>query len=282
MKNLSSIAVGALGGSGTRVLAQILQDSNVFIGKTLNNSLDNILFTTLFKNPKWFKKSTSNQRQKRLLIFQKSMSGISLNFGEKIELGKAIASHPFVWRRHPIGLLLRELHNQGSKTTTIRWGWKEPNTHIFLQDISDHFPDIKYIHLIRHGLDMAFSDNIQQLEYWGYKFDLIIKNPENKVERAQKQLKYWILANQEAVAEGKKLFGNNFKLVNYTKLCEETGSELESLFEFLEISMNKEQIQKLSNIPKLPTTHNRYKEQDLSIFSEEDLRTVQEMGFKID
>jgi len=47
------------------------------------------------------------------------------------------------------------------------WGWKEPNTHIYLEFLSKYFSDLKYIFVIRHGLDMAFSKNQAQLYNWG-------------------------------------------------------------------------------------------------------------------
>ena len=45
------IAIGALGGSGTRAIAQVLMDAGIYLGDSLNNANDNKLFTRLFKNP---------------------------------------------------------------------------------------------------------------------------------------------------------------------------------------------------------------------------------------
>lgn len=47
--NDNVIAIGALGGSGTRICAQILIELGVFMGHDLNNANDNLLFTRLFK-----------------------------------------------------------------------------------------------------------------------------------------------------------------------------------------------------------------------------------------
>src|SRR5690348_1070657 len=43
------VAVGGLGGSGTRLIASLLAEFGVFIGHDLNKELDNLAFTLLFK-----------------------------------------------------------------------------------------------------------------------------------------------------------------------------------------------------------------------------------------
>ena len=48
------IVIGGVGGSGTRVLAEILRSLDIFIGNDLNESLDNLTYTLLFKRRRWF------------------------------------------------------------------------------------------------------------------------------------------------------------------------------------------------------------------------------------
>ena len=43
------VAIGGIGGSGTRVVVEILQDLGYYVGDDLNPALDNLLFTLLFK-----------------------------------------------------------------------------------------------------------------------------------------------------------------------------------------------------------------------------------------
>ena len=70
------IAIGALGGSGTRVVAQILKNSGIYIGDNINHPNDNLIFTALFKAPKWYKKASRKDIDKRLRIFDKCMNNI--------------------------------------------------------------------------------------------------------------------------------------------------------------------------------------------------------------
>lgn len=45
------VAIGGVGGSGTRVFAEILRGFGFYIGDCLNGALDNLWFTLLCKRP---------------------------------------------------------------------------------------------------------------------------------------------------------------------------------------------------------------------------------------
>ncbi len=48
VKKQSIIAIGGLGGSGTRVVSQILQRAGLFFGNNQNNALDTLAFNLFF------------------------------------------------------------------------------------------------------------------------------------------------------------------------------------------------------------------------------------------
>ena len=47
------IAIGGLGDSGTRIVAEVFIHAGLFLGNERNISYDNLVFTRLFKNPAW-------------------------------------------------------------------------------------------------------------------------------------------------------------------------------------------------------------------------------------
>ena len=49
MNNNQPIAIGGLGGSGTRLFAQIMYIFNVYMGSNINDTDDNLYITFLFK-----------------------------------------------------------------------------------------------------------------------------------------------------------------------------------------------------------------------------------------
>ena len=56
---------------------------------------------------------------------------------------------PVDWLAWRVKVLL----DQAPAEPRPRWGWKEPNTHIVLPQILKLAPGLKYIHVVRHGLD---------------------------------------------------------------------------------------------------------------------------------
>ena len=72
-------------------------------------------------------------------------------------------------------------------------GWKEPNTHIILEKLLIRYPMMKYIHVIRNGLDMAFSTNHNQVLLWGGK--LLKDSDFNNIHYAS--LKYWCIFHKK-------------------------------------------------------------------------------------
>ena len=273
------IIIGALGGSGTRVVTQILIDSGIFMGDNLNNSNDNLTFTRLFKRSKWYQKTNDAEIKKHLMTFEKYMIGEKWNIKDiKIYLKALFVRDDFDIKNfndlaHIFLFLTRPKRNFNL------WGWKEPNTHIFLKDLNQYFNNLKYIHVIRHGLDMAFSRNIQQLYNWGWIYG--VKIPDNKKLIPQAQLEYWIRANKQALNIGRQLLGKRFYLQKFEEPCINPKNEIEKLLNFMNIEVNKEVFKLLISLPSLPSTVGRYKSRDLNIFTEEQLDEVIKFGYKI-
>lgn len=275
------IAVGGLGGSGTRAVAQILIESGIYLGDNLNGPKDNLLFTSLFKNPKWFKKASKEDKLYRLDLFEKYMINNRLSLNEKMEIINASYTNPFYQSRSKFNLKLLFWNNQSKNKADKLWGWKEPNTYLYIDEIATFFQDLKYIHVIRNGLDMAFSKNMQQLNNWGFKFNITINPTDDEAIIAKKQLEYWIKANKYVRETGKRLLSNNLYLLNHDKLCTQPEVEIRSLFKFLKLELNDELNLKLKMIPKSTSSNNRYLKKDISIFTTEQIKAVEDFGFRI-
>ncbi|MCX6279657.1 MAG: hypothetical protein NT004_16405, partial [Bacteroidetes bacterium] len=59
---MGPVVVGGVGGSGTRVIAEILSLLNFYLGNDLNGPNDFLLYTLLFKRKKWFYKNKTNEK----------------------------------------------------------------------------------------------------------------------------------------------------------------------------------------------------------------------------
>jgi hypothetical protein len=273
------IAIGALGGSGTRAIAEVLIQSGIYMGDDLNGPNDNLVFTRLFKNPDWYKKSESIQKKNRMRIFEKYMKGNKLSTMELYRLIFASATNP-IWNSN-ISFYLRIMKRVFDTTQKARnWGWKEPNTQIYMSEFLDFFQELKYIHVLRHGLDMAYSDNKQQLKNWGWKYNIVLNGNETDDEVAVKQLDYWIESTKDVITKSKK-YNNRFLLINHTDFCNHPKFEIDKLLDFTGIEVSKSKKEKLYSIPQNTGSNNRYLEKDLNIFDSKKIEYVQSVGFEI-
>jgi len=273
------ISIGALGGSGTRAVAEVFIKAGIYMGNDLSFPNDNLIFSRIFKNPEWFKTSTLSDKINRLSIFRKYMQNEALNISELYDLYKAAYSNKIEKSKVPFYLYNLKMLVNNSNPRTI-WGWKEPNTHIYLDLILKHYKNIKYIHLIRHGLDMAFSDNKQQLYNWGWLYNINITGNETENELSVKQLDYWIASTQKVLETAKK-YNQNILLLNHSNFCNNPISEIDNLLDFCDLKISENERAELYNIPANTGSNNRYIDKDLSIFGSEQLKSVEQYGFKI-
>jgi Sulfotransferase family len=243
------VVIGGVGGSGTRVVTEIVKQIGFFMGNATNFANDNIAFANLFFKHEGYKEFT---RMEEELFIQK----------------------------------LREfeqstLHSNGwLSSNSIGWGWKNPPTHIYLDYLSHYFPHLKYILVIRNGLDMAYSHNQNQLHHLGSFFTISL--PETEKLQPKASLDYWIKANQRAIHLGNTLLGKRFYVIRYEELCENPEKEINRLIKFLGPSLKNRTIDELSTLITKPKTIGRYKQEDLSIFTKKDIETVRQLGFEID
>ncbi|MCW3019543.1 MAG: hypothetical protein JWN10_1851, partial [Solirubrobacterales bacterium] len=57
------LVIAGIGGSGTRVAAQLLIELGFYLGEDLNPALDNLTSTFLFKRPRWYGRAAPRQRR---------------------------------------------------------------------------------------------------------------------------------------------------------------------------------------------------------------------------
>jgi hypothetical protein len=273
------IAIGALGGSGTRAVAQILLEAGIYLGDDLNYPKDNLIFTRLFKNPIFYENARKATINERLAVFHEYMEQDHLSLHNAAALIKSSLTNPIFQQNRKLFInVIHKLLNRPIKREI--WGWKEPNTQIYIEEIYAYFKGLKYIHIVRHGLDMAFSNNKQQLINWGYKFDVHLQGDESADELAYKQLEYWIQSTKESIDKGEKL-GEDFMLINHSLFCQQPREQVDGLLNFVGLEIEAEKLSGLYKIPKVPSSLGRYKNYHIEIFDKAQIDFVKELGFVV-
>jgi hypothetical protein len=273
------------------VVAEILLAFGYHLGNDLNNASDNLTFTLLFKRPAWFMKQHRKSRQMAtgLRILQRSLTGEgTLGLKERFFISQACRQMSKSghnpegegkgrWAYERLPFIMNPVCPEPGSITG--WGWKEPNSHLLLPFYGDHFGPFRYIHTIRHGLDMAYSTNQQQLYNWGSMFN--IGTPSLPSEVPQASFRYWVEANRKAMEWGEKLGKDHFLALNFDEICRDPGPGLKEIIDFLEISPGAESIVKAHHLPSLPASTGRYRDHSLDGFREDDLEYLVKLGFDL-
>lgn len=271
------VFIGALGGSGTRALAKLLIELNYFIGDDLNSPKDNLIFSRLFKNPKWYCKARENDIYERIRIFNNYMTNDIFNPVELIKYFRFTRdNNTFISDNSHYKFIAKKYFNK--KHVNKTWAFKEPNSLIYYDYFMNYFPEIKYIHVLRNGLDMAFSNNKNQLYNWGWLYNIEISKNETEESLAKKQLKYWVETTKDIKNKSEK-FPHRTLFVNHSNLLKKPINEIDKILTFLDINEIENVKNRLYNIPKDNGSLNRFRENDLSIFDKDDVNYVQKNGF---
>ncbi len=243
--NPAPVAIGGVGGSGTGVVAQLIADMGLFIGDNLNRSNDNMSFV----------------KSRELLAIADPLE-----------------------RQHAIALEL-QLFEQRMYAGFIRqgaghyrnWAWKVPGQFHILEHTATYFSGLKYVHVMRHGLDMAFSRNKNQLRNWGPMMGLTSTSRDDPAAA----LDYWILANEKAVNAGRSLLGDRFFVLNYDRLCSDPDTVIQQLAQFvIDKPVLEQDIRRLTQVVKPPSTVHRYQQHNVvELFSASALARVEALGF---
>lgn len=270
---ISPVAIGGVGGSGTRLIAQIVENLGYYMGGDLNHAHDNLWFTLLFKRIEAL--SLGDAEFNMLLsIFKDRMVGKPVFSPSQAQFINDLAidrpQHSSEWLQQRAASFL-----DASKPLNKHkaWGWKEPNTHVLIDCFQQAMPDLKYIHVVRNGLDMAFSDNQNQLAMWGPSF---IGNHCRMTPYFS--LKFWCVVHQRILKMG-QLMGAEFLLINYDDFCTHPDKSLKRLFHFLKVNPIKPKVRNITSLIRAPSSIGRFRQYGKEMFDPEDIMFVKKMGF---
>ena len=133
--------IGATGGSGTRVVARIVRHGAMFVGTDLNASDDALGFGDY--SDRWINVFMGGGGARP--------SSPETSAAMAQDLQATVVRH------------LSSLLAEAPPSRWRAWGWKEPRSIFLLPFFDLHFPQLKFLHVIRDGRDMAYSSNQNQL-----------------------------------------------------------------------------------------------------------------------
>lgn len=277
-KDSAPVVIGGVGGSGTRLVAQILQEEGVQFGGEMNDSLDNLWFSLLFVRRTIFLKSPQEIQQLVWLFINAMRDGLPIpkdllpliDGAARYDRGPALRKSVLQAARHSI--------MQGSPPSNEQplWGWKQPNTHVLVPLLAQCIPQMRYIYVVRNGLDMAFSYNQNQLKYfWG---DMLLEGDVDASPR--NSLRYWV-ASYKRILTDRALLHDRLYILDFDLLCRSPVEELNKLNRFLNLEVHRETIETIARSIVTPDSTGRYRDQDCRQLCSEDVKFAKTLGFEV-
>lgn len=281
----SPIIVGGVGGSGTRVVARVLSGLGVDMGGDCNQAFDDLWSNLLFFRPRALLAGKLDdldalQPGMRMMERSRMREGLLRSGAEAAYLARAaldlyrtdnFGSRPTRWLLERLRVRLRGGRRRHAAGV---WGWKEPTTHLFVHHFLKGWPHARYVHVTRHGLDMAFSNNLNQLARFGRFHGVRDVTPPDA-------LRFWVEANALALSRMAEFPGRTL-VIRFEDLCEAPLATIERLAEGVGITASPDRLAELAGLVEPPAQLHRYPGQSLEAFDPADLARLESLGYTVD
>jgi hypothetical protein len=219
--NFAPLVIGATGGSGTRVIARIAKLAGYNLGTKLNSAEDALEFYSFHDH--WINPFVSARRCGGTLTPWQSAR-------MKESFYAALAGHiPEAERRR------------------VRWGWKAPRSIYLLAFLHAQFPQMKFIHVLRDGRDMALSPNQNQIR----KHGRAVLSWRERFFRSvpERSILVWDRVNSQAADYGETSLRENYLRVRFEDLCTKPLETTVQILNFLEATIDPEPIARTEITP---------------------------------
>jgi len=211
VKKHQPIIASGRGGSGTRLLSELLQSLGVFLGNRLNVSGDSVEWVALSY------KIAANHTSESL--------------------------KPGLWRHHMQAnatKILKEHQWDGVQN----WGWKLPEIMLILPEVIDAFNQSRFIHFVRHPVDCSLRRSHMTSRIDNFVGSEVLEAAYKKLnwsaERIQSDPQYlrnaasWLYQVNRASEYGRNLLNSkNYHVIRYEDLCTNQEQEILRLADFL-------------------------------------------------
>lgn len=136
------------------------------------------------------------------------------------------------------------------------WGWKEPNSHVVLPELLATFPDLRYVHVVRDPLDMAFSANTTQLRLWGPLHGVEVPREPDQIPNAQ--LAWWLESTRRVLDMAKQM-ESRFLLIRFESFCAAPEEHIRHLAQLAELEVTDDELARAGAHVVMPTSAGRWR-----------------------
>lgn len=239
------LVIAGTGGSGTRVVRDLLEKSGVFMGLRESAAGDAHAFVPFFEHyiPELLRHTQT---------IDYTQSSIGRSFWMELRNAFVDCLEKFVL---PI------------ETAPLLWGWKNPRAIYFLPIIHDIFPDFTFFHMVRDGRAMALSKNQNQAKKY---YELLYGNGIDNISLCSGRM--WSDINCSVRLWAEKTLPDKYEIIRFEDLCRNPDRVCGKL----EKCLNLEIPDSARKLIKSPSTLERWK--DISIHDLNDIEKACRTG----
>jgi hypothetical protein len=235
------VVIFGTGGSGTRVLQVLTDHSGYYLGTNLNRAGDALDIGHFMR--RWLDRylGKTDWIDEMVEGSQKSAFGYPLAMAEDFAL-------------------TIEEHRAAIENRQAMWGWKAPRTILIFPFVHELFPDMRAIHLVRDGRDMAYSKNQQQMRRHGPQ---LLDPDQNDASDPVRSIAFWARVNTAAASYGEGELGDNYLRMRYEDVCGDPAAAVVQLLDFVDSPVSRESMQRVAALKIRPSTSiGRWREHD--------------------
>jgi hypothetical protein len=223
------IVVGGTGGSGTRVVQNILTRAGVFMGIRLNPSGDAMDFEPFL-----------DQTINRVLVETRSLDY------RLVDLSPSLRDEAMREFARAADQLRQD------KPFGMHWGWKNGRSMYLLPLIHARYPGMRFVHVLRDGRDMAFSPNRNQL---CKHYRSLFGAPAEETDTGA-AIRLWAETNLAVAHWSKRILQHRYFPIRFEDLCAEPARTCATLAEGLDLPIDLGELLASSVLP--PPTIGRW------------------------
>jgi hypothetical protein len=202
LARLDPRVIGATGGSGTRVVGRIVRAGGMYIGTNLNDYQDALDLGGY--SDRWINEFVAGG----------GLDGLADDV--RAEMVDDLAA-------------VMQTHRRDLPEDARAWGWKEPRSIYLLPFFNQVMPGTKFLHWMRDGRDMAFSENQQQVKKHG---DTVLTGPHAELKKQARSIALWSTVNTWAADFGEQQMPGRYLRMRFEDLCERPAETVERLYDF--------------------------------------------------
>ena len=151
---------------------------------------------------------------------------------------------------------------------SIPWGFKNPRTMLILPFLNEMFPNMKFVHVVRDGRDIALGNEFAARNRYRAAF---LEDEENGLSDEEAMILFWGRSNQGSMDYGRQHMPGRYLQMRWEELCSDPVRKTAELLDFA--SCQTADAQSIAQVVRKPSSIGRWRS-----FPERIRRQVQVRG----